>query len=268
MKDDMLSKTQAIQKLQRQLVEIDPLQRIRRGSPEFTRWHRNTEVAIENIFGRDTRHVKDFTSLEYDLSFCTSETLESDFQAAYGQGLAKAQQVLHSMIEEIEEYWTETTETPVPLSKLAVLESLCNRFHLVARQLRERHADRETIDVVDEYDVQDLLHALLHIHFDDIRPEEWTPSYGGGSARVDFLLKDESIIVEIKKTRSKLGAREIGDELLIDIGRYQVHPSCKYLVCFVYDPEGRIGNPRGLESDLRRKVNDIEVKVFVRPTGA
>src|SRR5262245_43355443 len=107
MKDDMLSKTQAIQKLQRQLAEIDPLLRIHRGSPEFTRWHRNTEVAIENIFGRDTRHVQDFTSLKYRLGAYSSGTPESDFQAAYSRGLAKAQQVLRSMIEEIEEYWTE-----------------------------------------------------------------------------------------------------------------------------------------------------------------
>lgn len=87
----------------------------------------------------------------------------------------------------------------------------------------------------------------------------------GGSARVDFLLKSESIIVEVKKTRPKLGAREIGDQLLIDIGRYQVHPDCKTLLCFVYDPEGRVANPRGLENDLSRRVNDMEEKVFIRP---
>jgi hypothetical protein len=26
--------------------------------------------------------------------------------------------------------------------------------------------------------------------FDDIRPEEYTPSYAGGSSRIDFLLED------------------------------------------------------------------------------
>ena len=72
--------------------------------------------------------------------------------------------------------------------------------------------------------------------------EEWTPSYAGGSARVDFRLKNKSIVVEVKKTRPKLGARELGDELLIDIGRYQAHPNCKQLICFVYDPEGRVAN--------------------------
>lgn len=265
----MLPKAQAIEKLQRQLADVDTLLRLRHGSPEFNHWRRNTEIAIENIFGQDTRHIKDFTSLRYSLSAISISTPDSSFQEAYQRGLANAQQVLRSMIEEITEYWSETTTSePPPLSAYAAVETICNRFHLIARQLRQRHTDRETLDIADEYDVQDLLHSLLYLRFDDIRPEEWTPSYAGGSARVDFLLKNESIIVEVKKTRSKLGGREIGDELLVDIGRYQAHPNCKTLICFVYDPEGRISNPRGFEADLSKTINDMEVKVFVRPTGS
>ena len=56
---------------------------------------------------------------------------------------------------------------------------ICTRFHLVARQLRKRHDDRSTLDISDEYDVQDLLHSLLCLFFDDIRSEEGTPSYAG-----------------------------------------------------------------------------------------
>jgi hypothetical protein len=264
----MLTKTQAVEKLQRQLAQVDPLLQLQRGSPEFKRWHRNTEIALENVFGNDTRHIKDFTSLRYSLGAFSSATPDSAFQEAYQRGLLNAQQVLRSMIEEITEYWSEAPQSGPPArAAVSTVELLCNRFHLVARQLRQRHASRETLDTTDEYDVQDLLHALLHLHFDDIRPEEWTPSYAGGSARVDFLLKNESIIVEVKKTRKTLSSREIGDELLIDIGRYQAHPECKTLLCFVYDPEGRVANPRGLEADLSKRVNDMEVKVLVRPTG-
>ena len=61
----------------------------------------------------------------------------------------------------------------------------------------------------DEYDVQGLLHALLHLYFNDIRAEEWTPSYAAGSSRIDFLLKNERIIVETKKTRRGLSEREL-----------------------------------------------------------
>lgn len=148
-----------------------------------------------------------------------------------------------------------------------IVEHICNRFHLVARQLRCRHGDRDTLAIEDEYDVQDLLHALLTMEFDDIRSEEWTPSYAGSGARVDFLLKQERIVIEAKKTRKGLGAKEVGEQLMIDIQRYQVHPDCRTLVCFVYDPEGRIGNPRGLENDLNGQHNDLEVRVMIVPKG-
>ncbi|MFC1712719.1 hypothetical protein ACFL6S_03560 [Candidatus Poribacteria bacterium] len=148
-----------------------------------------------------------------------------------------------------------------------MLENLCKRFHLVARQLRSRRENRATLEIEDEYDVQDLLHALLKIFFDDVRPEEWTPSYAGSSSRMDFLLKIEKIVVEVKKTRKGLKDKEIGDQLLIDIGRYRSHPDCETLVCFVYDPEGRISNSSGLATDLGLlSSEELSVVVFIEPS--
>ena len=66
----------------------------------------------------------------------------------------------------------KTLEKSDPLS---MVEHICSRFHLIAQQLRNRHNNRYTLNITDEYDVQDLLHALLKIHFDDVRPEEYTP---------------------------------------------------------------------------------------------
>jgi len=147
------------------------------------------------------------------------------------------------------------------------IEQICSRFHLVVKQLRERHNSRTTLDIEDEYDVQDLFHALLKLFFDDIRAEEWTPSYAGKSARVDFLLKSEQVIIEIKKTGKSLGVKELGDQLIVDIGRYKVHPDCKTLICFVYDPEGKITNPQGIEKDLSHGFEGFPVKVFIIPKG-
>jgi hypothetical protein len=153
------------------------------------------------------------------------------------------------------------------VDSLKLIEQVCARFHLIARQLRTRYSDRDTLIVNDEYDTQDLLHALLHIYFDDIRPEEWTPSYAGGCSRVDFLLKDEKVVIEVKKTRQTLKAKHVGEQLIIDREKYRAHPDCKKLLCFVYDPEGWISNPRGIENDLNVKENDFEVKVMIIPKG-
>lgn len=53
-----------------------------------------------------------------------------------------------------------------------------------------------------------------------------------------------------KKTRQGLADKEVGDQLIIDVDRYKAHPDCERLICFVYDPEGRIGNPNGIMGDL------------------
>lgn len=151
------------------------------------------------------------------------------------------------------------TRTTVPL------EPVLRRFHVIARQLRRRHDDRTTLTVDDEYDVQDLLHAILRGLFDDVRPEEGTPSYAGGSSRMDFLLKTEKTVVETKMGSGKLRDKSIGEQLIVDIRRYQAHPDCRRLVCFVYDPGGDVKNPEGLEKDLSGKHGDLEVRVIVAP---
>lgn len=141
---------------------------------------------------------------------------------------------------------------------------LAKAFYKVARQLRCRYDNRETLTIEDEYDVQDLLHALLLLYFDDVRAEEWTPSYVGKSARMDFLLKNERVVIEVKKTRLGLADKELGDQLIIDVDRYKVHPDCKRLICFVYDVEGRIGNPKGLMADLNNQHEGFAT-VIIKP---
>lgn len=168
------------------------------------------------------------------------------------------------VLSTVQESNDDLVSVPSDLSKL---EKLCRRFHKVAKQLRNRHQNRTSIEIEDEYDVQDLFHALLKIEFDDIRPEEWTPSYAGSSARTDFLLKQEKVVIEIKKTRKTLGDKEIGEQLIIDIERYQNHPECKLLICFVYDPEGRIGNPQGIIKDLEERSRALKLRVIIEPEG-
>lgn len=149
---------------------------------------------------------------------------------------------------------------------LSDLENIFDKFACVARQLRTRHDNRETLTIKDEYDVQDLLHALLLLHFDDVRSEEWTPSYAGGCERMDFLLRDLKTVIEVKKTRKTMTAKQLGEELIIDIEKYKTHPDCKFIYCFVYDPDVYLGNPAAIKNDLEKAHNGF-VKVFIRPNS-
>ena len=82
---------------------------------------------------------------------------------------------------------------------------------------------------------------------------------------MDFLLPEIETVVELKMTRPKLSSRQLGDQLIVDIAKYQKHPGCRTLFCVVYDPDGRISNPRGVENDLNRQEGSIIVRVMMVP---
>lgn len=151
------------------------------------------------------------------------------------------------------------------IDNIAILDTIFNKFPVFVQQLKRRHANRPTIEVKDEYDVQDLLEAILRLHFNDVRSEEWCPSYAGSSNRMDFLLNEPKIAVETKMTRECLSDKQIGEQLLIDIEKYKHHKNCEALYCFIYDPDGKIRNPTGLKDDLEKISNDFPVKVYIKP---
>lgn len=57
-------------------------------------------------------------------------------------------------------------------------------------------------------------------------------------------------------TRPGLTARRLGEELLVDAGRYPRHPDCDAIIALVYDPDRLIPNPRGVEVDLTGQGTD------------
>ena len=218
-------------------------------SGAFSAWQTQSLAFLHSLFGNVHPYVDHFKTK-------VTKGFRSSTQAGIG--------ILQSVREDLAN-GNIPGAAAVPIDPLPQIEEICSRFHLVARQLRSRHENRETLSVADEYDVQDLLHSLLWLFFDDVRPEESTPSYAGKASRMDFLLKNEQIVIEVKKTHAGLGAKQISSQLIEDIDRYKVHPDCRLLVCFVYDLEGLVANPRGIENDLNRDDGPMPVSVLIRP---
>ena len=158
-----------------------------------------------------------------------------------------------------------SSEARDPLNALGFIRKLCTRFHALVRELRLRSENRPPFDVEDEHDVRDMVRALLCLEFEDLSMEEWTPPYAGGASRTDFFLKQERIVIVVKKTRQGLGAKEIADQVASDFQRYSIHPNCHMLLCFIYDPEGRVVNPRRLEANLARESAGRTVEVLIAP---
>lgn len=145
-----------------------------------------------------------------------------------------------------------------------IIEKICKNFHLCAKSLLNRRDERTTIQINDEYDVQDLLQGILRLFVEDIRLEEYVPSYAGANSRTDFFLPQHETFIETKMIRKGLDDKKVGDELIIDIARYESR--CKKLICFIYDKNNELKNPYGLISDLEKKsTNNLSVKVFISP---
>jgi len=261
-----MNKKEAIKKLEELKQKAETLISMPIRNSEFEKWHRDTQIAIKRIFGRDATYLDEFNNVDYILSVFSDRILKYEFEKSYQNGIKRAITILDSFIDEIRKYWDESNEDEDNrVSALENIKLIIKRFHKVATQLRERYSARETLEIKDEYDIQDLFHALLKLFFDDIKREEYTPSYAGASLKVNFLLKKEKIIIEIKKTRKGLGAKEIKEQLMVDTVKYQSHPDCNLFVCFVYDPEGYITNPWELEHNLSKEINGIPVSVFITP---
>ena len=131
--------------------------------------------------------------------------------------------------------------------------------------LEHRRKDAKSLTFESEYDIQDLIHSQLRPWVSDIRPEEFTPSYAGSATRMDFLLPEHQLVIEVKRIRDKSHAARVGKELIVDIEHYCRHPDCARLWCAVYDPDLLIRNPTGMISDLqgKRSTSDGPVSVHV-----
>ena len=256
---------------------IKSIQKLARGDidsdrQKIERWEERVARILDNNFGtkekikfsrvsvkqvRNDWYGNNCRELNEKIAFLKTLKVDIEKNPEFWEGFLSKNKTIQKVVSQ-----------PGIISSMNIVRKICSQFHIVAKQLGDyRHENRNTITITDEYDVQDLLHALLKIFFNDIRPEECTPSYAGGSSRIDFLIKSEKIAIETKKTRNGLKGKEIADQLFVDIERYKKsHPGCEYLFCFVYDPENLIQNPIGFEKDINEK-HKGEAEVLVCPKG-
>jgi hypothetical protein len=157
--------------------------------------------------------------------------------------------------------WT-LRQRPPKKESLVVLETVLRRLPRVIRQLRVRHGDRPPFRVLDEIDLEDLLRALLPLHFDEVRPEVRTPRYASAT-RTDFLLPAEGIALAIKFPRPDARTPSLTEEIREDALYYQREKKCRTLVIFVYDPEGALREPILPEVDSSESGVAMELRCVV-----
>jgi hypothetical protein len=158
--------------------------------------------------------------------------------------------------------WTMRPRLP-PGNPRAHLETLLRGLPRIARQLRVRQTDRPPFRVEDERDLEDLLRALLALHFDDVRPECRTPRYAAGT-RTDFLLFPQGIALTAKLASPQLREPAIVCQLQEDALYYsQRRQECTLLIGYVYDPEGLLRERPVLENAWSSRETAIELQGII-----
>ena len=161
------TKAEAMRRLQEALDKIPELKRSERKSPEFDKWHRNTRIAIENVFGAESNHVEEFTKIHYypiisGLVLITDSTPDyktrnRELQEYYVRGLGRAATLLESMIEEVKEYWKDETQESTPYINSTSGRTNTNEIFVIHGR------DNETKETVARFlEHLDLKPVILH----------------------------------------------------------------------------------------------------------
>ncbi len=172
-----MNKAAAIAKLSQLKEQIELLKLKDVQSPEFTRWFRDTRIAIERIFKDSKSHIEDFIYIDYsNVEYPSDEEFEKSYQA----GLQTALEILDSFIDEIKDYW----EGELELRNIRAFEELLHP--LIIEKSYDQYQDGHYRDSV--------LNSIIDV-FDYIR--ERTKTTGDGSALIGqvFSLDNPKIIM-------------------------------------------------------------------------
>jgi hypothetical protein len=206
---------------------------------------------------------KDFSMFKHNADDITKKDLPS-----FKEALKKYFETIDESMLVSEENNTKKLEK-IKLTELEQaknkVENTLTHFHVATKAVGDSKNKTTPFKMDNEYNVQAYLEGLLKVQFDDVRREDPTPIHAGSSNRIDFILAQDKIGIEVKRTREGLHDAELGKQLINDIEHYKEHPSCKVLYIFVYDPEEYIKNPRSIENDLSKERENMEVKVFIMP---
>ena len=110
----------------------------------------------------------------------------------------------------------------------------------VKKITRDRRKGHDFFEINDEYDVQDLLYVMLKALFPKLITEDPAPKVGVTYTKIDLIMREEEIIIEVKMIKQTDSDEKIFiGQLKNDIQSYYLYPYLKELLIFVYDPQNK-----------------------------
>lgn len=173
------------------------------------------------------------------------QTRHQQVQQDYRDGLNKTLKELDSVIEQLELKLRHSGAAPklAPSAEIQLILLLCSRLNHSAKILNRRRAGKQPFEITDEYDVQDLLQAILRAYFKYSISEEPISKLSGSSSRADFAIQDLGVIIEAKYVHGPNEQDRINKQFAEDVQSYSQWPYLEHFFYVVYgaddlkDPE-------------------------------
>lgn len=135
-----------------------------------------------------------------------------------------------------------------PDADLALVERVCTRIGYAARILCNRpRKGKKSYAISDEYDVQDLLHAVLRAHLKySVQEDPLAKVAAARSGRIDISVEDLGILIEVKYVRSPKDQKAIFDDFSRDLVLYAAWKPLKTLLYVIYNSSD-LADPEALQ---------------------
>jgi len=230
------------------LSKIEPSLQIQL-SKEVLELNDSLAVLINTVY--DTKTVNE-TELNTALQIVTSG-IDIDVQ-------------LQILLEDIERTLLQTKFVNKTADELVrdILNNFSNAIQKIISGRRLNHPD---FKIEDEYDVQDISYVILKSIFPNLREEDPIPKVGGKSTKIDLILREEKILIEVKMIKAKdSNETHFIEQLKVDFESYHECKWLRKLFCFVYDPYKKtqdISNFNDLNGERTKGEHNFNVEVIV-----
>jgi hypothetical protein len=119
---------------------------------------------------------------------------------------------------------------------VSTIFQICRRLRHTAQTLSARKRKKPNFVIADEYDVQDLLLAVLRAHLKQVISEEpFSKVANAASGRADLAIQKLGVLIEVKLARTADDQRRILDDFGKDLNLYAKWPHLKHLIFFIYN---------------------------------
>lgn len=149
-----------------------------------------------------------------------------------------------------------------------VVRDILNNFsNAIQKIIKNRRKDHPDFIIEDEYDVQDILYVILKSVFPNLRDEDAIGKVGAKTTKIDLIIREERILVEVKMIKAKdSNETHFIEQLKTDFESYHECKWLRKLFCFVYDPYKKtrdISNFNDLNGERTKGEHNFNVEVIV-----